>query len=123
MIDEYLEKISELLERIIYNNNYLKQMNNELLKLEDRESKLIELIDQCKEELAVIKASNLNISLDLLEKHLNDLQRKKEENSILIDDLADEIEMLKNQIDEDQELYQRLTNNKNGKKRVKRKDK
>ena len=39
MIDEYLEKISELLERIIYNNNYLKQMNNELLKLEDRESK------------------------------------------------------------------------------------
>ena len=117
-----LETIKKLLERIIYNNNCLKQMNNELIDLEHKESELMDLIDQCKEEIAVIKKAHLNISFDLLEKHLDDLQRKKVENSISIDDLADEIEMLKNQINKDQEIYQRLVKNKNGKKRVRRKD-
>ena len=122
MMDKYLERINELLARIIYNNNCLKQMNAELVNLEDNESEIIDLIDQCKEELAIIKESNLNISLELLEKRLDDLERKRVENIISIDDLCDEIEMLKNQIDNDQMLYQKLSN-KNGQKRIKRKEK
>lgn len=122
MMDKYLERINELLARIIYNNNCLKQMNAELVNLEDKESEIIDLIDQCKEEIAIIKESNLNISLELLEKRLDDLERKRVENIISIDDLCDEIEMLKNQIDNDQMLYQKLSN-KNGQKRIKRKEK